>query len=189
MLYFKKLFSMVYGLFKPCWLTHITYAYFKEPALLLNVHLNCFVDFVLCPTDTYMFKVNNKKFRLTCCMCSKINTAWHRSLVFNYWLWPQFNFEQVFVSRLWKTSHNVLKTLKTIYLFRNKSCKTYFIQWRLSLHRIEINYKHMTIMYEQIMNILWTYVSAQNLFQESQTYSYRFAPLFDLLYHRNFPDI
>ena len=36
---------------------------FKETALLFNVHLS-FVDFILCTTDKYMFKVNNKKVRL-----------------------------------------------------------------------------------------------------------------------------
>ena len=50
----------------------------------LNVHLSCFVDFVLCPIDKYMFKVNHKKIRLTCWMSSrlKINRAWHSSGVF-----------------------------------------------------------------------------------------------------------
>ena len=37
---------------------------FKKTALLFNVHLSCFVDFILCPTDKYLFKVNNKKIRL-----------------------------------------------------------------------------------------------------------------------------
>ena len=57
---------------------------FKETALLFNVHLSCFVDFILCPTNKYMFKVSNKKIRLICWMCSKlkINTAWHSSSVF-----------------------------------------------------------------------------------------------------------
>ena len=76
------LLSMVYGSFKPCF-THITSICFKETVLVFNVHLSCFVDFILCPTDKYMFKVNNKKIRLIC-MCSslKINTACHRSFVF-----------------------------------------------------------------------------------------------------------
>ena len=38
------LLSMVYGLFKPCWFTHVTCACFKETALLLNVLLSYFVD-------------------------------------------------------------------------------------------------------------------------------------------------
>ena len=41
----------VYGLFKPCWLTHATCTCFKETALLFNVHLSYFVNFILCPTD------------------------------------------------------------------------------------------------------------------------------------------
>ena len=44
---------------------------FKETTPLINVHLRFFVDFILCPTDKYMFKVNNKKIRLICWMCSK----------------------------------------------------------------------------------------------------------------------
>ena len=79
----STLLSMVYGLFKPCCFTHVTGTCFKETALFFNVHLSCFVDFILCLTDKYMFKVNNKKIRLIC-MCSslKINTACHRSFVF-----------------------------------------------------------------------------------------------------------
>ena len=85
------LLSMVYGLFKPCRLTHVTKditslmlhvaTCFKETALLFNVHLSFFEVFILCPTDEYGSKVNNKKIRLICWMCSKlkINTAWHRS--------------------------------------------------------------------------------------------------------------
>ena len=57
---------------------------FKETTPLFNVHLSFLVDFILCPTDKCMFKVNNKKIRLICWMCSKvkINTAWHCSGVF-----------------------------------------------------------------------------------------------------------
>ena len=48
---------------------------------MFNVHLSFFVDFILCPTDKYMLKVNDKKLKLICSMCSKlkINTAWYRS--------------------------------------------------------------------------------------------------------------
>ena len=79
----RTLLLMVYGLFRPCCFTHVTGTCFKETALFFNVHLSCFVDFILCPTDKYMFKLNNKKIRLIC-MCSnlKINTAWHHSFVF-----------------------------------------------------------------------------------------------------------
>ena len=87
------LLSMVYR-FKPCRLAHVTEdivslmlhvaTCFKETALLFNVHLRFFADFILCQTDKYMSKVNNKKIRLIYWMCSKlkINTAWHRSGVF-----------------------------------------------------------------------------------------------------------
>ena len=63
------LLSMVYGLFKPCRLMHVAKditslvlhvaTCFKEAALLFNVRLSFFVDFILCPTDKYMSKVNN----------------------------------------------------------------------------------------------------------------------------------
>ena len=78
------LFSMVYGLFKPCWLIDVSCTCFKETTPLFNVHLSCFVDFILCPTDKYMFKVKDKKIWLICWMCSKlkVNTAWHRLGVF-----------------------------------------------------------------------------------------------------------
>ena len=33
---------------------------FKETALLFNVLLSCFVDFILSASDKYMFKVTNK---------------------------------------------------------------------------------------------------------------------------------
>ena len=71
---------------------------FEEIALLFNVHLSCFVDFILSPTDKYMVKVNNKKIRLIYLMCSKlkINTAWHGSGVFIAdFAHSQHNFEQV----------------------------------------------------------------------------------------------
>ena len=59
-----------------------------ETALFFTMHLGCFADFILCPTNKYMFKIDNKKIRLICWMCSKlkINTAWHS---FCCWLWPQ----------------------------------------------------------------------------------------------------
>ena len=36
-------------------------ACFKETALVFNVHLSCFVDFILCTTDKHIFQVYNKK--------------------------------------------------------------------------------------------------------------------------------
>ena len=61
---------------------HVNYP--NDPLNHANLHLSCFVDFILFPTDKYMFKVNDKKTWLICWMCSKlkVNTAWHRSGVF-----------------------------------------------------------------------------------------------------------
>ena len=91
-----------------------------------------FVDFILCPTDKHMFKINNKKISLISWMCSKlkINRTWHCSAVFvvDFDHSQLINImQQVFVSRVWKTNHNIPKTQKAMYLFRNESCKTYFI--------------------------------------------------------------
>ena len=122
----------------------------KKLPLLFNLHLYCFVDF------------NNKRVRLIYLMWSKlkINTAWHSAgyfiAVFDHNQHYQhsvstFNFEQVFVSRLWKASHNFLKTQKEIYLFCNKSCTTYFIQWFI----ISPNWNKLWTN-DQTMNISWT---------------------------------
>ena len=79
------LLSMVYGSFKPDLLKLHIATCFKETALLLNVHLSCFVNFILCTTDKSMFKVNNKNNIIICRMCSKlmINTARHSSDAFS----------------------------------------------------------------------------------------------------------
>ena len=127
------LLSMIYGLFKPYSFTHVTGTCLKETALFFNVHLSFFVDFILCPAD--MFKVNSKKIRFIC-MCSrlKINTACHCSFVFIVDFDHSQHINIVFVLltlkkyftdkyffkvkdkvimfwRVWKTSHNVLKSL------------------------------------------------------------------------------
>ena len=132
------LLSMVYGLFKPCCFTHVTGTCFKETALFFNVHLSCFVDFILCPTDKYMFKVNNKKNLINLLNVFKVKSRYSMTSFrcIYCWPWPQsayqysvstFNFKEAFVSSVRKTSHNVLKK-QARYLYRNKSCKTYFIQ-------------------------------------------------------------
>ena len=41
--------------------------------VFFNIHVSCFVDFVLCPTDKYMFKVNIKK-KINLLLCSKMKT-------------------------------------------------------------------------------------------------------------------
>ena len=147
--------SMVYGLCKPCWLTHVTC--FKETALLFNVHLSYFVDFILCPTDKNMFNVINKKFRFIFWMCTnlKIKTAWHSSAAFIV------NFDH--------SQHiNIVGVLLTLNKYLSVGCERHVITfWKhkkmficfvikraisfrdLSVQGIEINYKHMTI--------LWTY--------------------------------
>ena len=160
------LFSMGYGLFKPCWLTHATCTCFKKTALLFNVHLSCFVNFILCPTDKYMSKVNNEKIRLICCMCSKLklNTTWHRSGVFIV------DFDQ-------SQYINIVFLLLTLNKYLSVGCESQVIMfWKhkkrhicfvtkvsspisfsdLSLHRIEINYEQMAI--------LWTYYRAVGIF-------------------------
>ena len=77
---------------------------------------------------------------------------------FYCWPWPEsvchysvstFNFLQAFVSRVWKTSH-VLKTQKVTYLFRNKSCKAFFIQ---------------RVIIAPNWNKLWTNDHTMNIFQ------------------------
>ena len=131
------LLSMVYGLFKPCWLIDISYTCFRETNPLFNVHLNCFVDFILCPTDKYMFKVKNKKSLINLLNLFKVKSK-HGMTSFRCiygWPWPQsaqsistFKFKEAFVSSVRKTSHNVLKKQKARYLYRNKSWKAYFLQ-------------------------------------------------------------
>ena len=133
------LLSMVYRLFKPCWLTDVSYTCFKETSPLFNVHLSCFVDFILCPTDKYMFKVNNKKNLINLLNVFKVKSRYSMTSFrcIYCWPWPQsayqysvstFNFKEAFVSSVRKTSHNVLKKQKARCLYRNKSCKAYFIQ-------------------------------------------------------------
>ena len=94
-----------------------------------------------------MFKVKTK-YNMTSFWC------------FYSWLWPEpvyqysvstFNFEQAFVSMVWKASDNVLKTQKVTYLLRTKSARPILFS-DLSLHWIEINHEQMTI--------LWMYCKA-----------------------------
>ena len=74
---------MVYGLFKPCYFTHVTGTCFKETALFFNGHLSWFEDFICAQLTNTCSELTIKKIRLIC-MCSslKINTACHRSFVF-----------------------------------------------------------------------------------------------------------
>ena len=103
------------------------------------MHLSWFLDFILCPIDKYIFKVNDKKNLKNLLNVFKVKSKHSMTSFrcFYCWHWPQsanhysvstFNFEQVFVSRVRKASLNVLKKQKAIYLCRNKSCKSYFVQ-------------------------------------------------------------
>ena len=139
---------MIYGLFKPCWPTDVSCTCFKETTPFFNVHLSSFVDFILCPTDKYVFKVNNKKNCINLLNVLKIKSKYSMASFrcIYCWPWPQaayqysvstFNFKEAFVSSVRKTSHNVLKKQKARYpiSFNN-----------LSLHRIEISYEYLTIL-------------------------------------------
>ena len=135
----RTLPSMVYGLLKPCWLMDVSCTCFKETTPLFNVRLSCFVDFILYPTDKYMFKVKNKKKLINLLNLFKVKSK-HGMTSFRCiygWPWPQstyqhsvstFNFKEAFVSSVRKTSHNVLQKQKARYLYVNKSWKAYFIQ-------------------------------------------------------------
>ena len=50
---------MVYG-FTGLLMPHVRVL---KKLLLFNVHLSCFVNFILCPTNKYMFKINKLVFR------------------------------------------------------------------------------------------------------------------------------
>ena len=132
---------------------------FKETALLFNVHLSCFVDFILCPTNKYMFKVNNKNIRWICWMSSKLKTniARHSSSVF-------------IVDSAHSQHINIVLLLLTLNKYVPVGCERQVIMlWKhkkhyiclvikvarpisfsgLSLHQMEINFEQITI--------LWTY--------------------------------
>ena len=91
----------------PTWQIHVQSEQWKNQINLLNV-----------------FKVKTK-YNMTLFWCFYC-CVWPKSL--HQYSDFTCNFEQVFVSRVWKTSHNVLKTQKVTYLFCNKSCKSYLIQ-------------------------------------------------------------
>ena len=82
----------------------------------------------------------------------KINTAWPQS-AYQYNV-STFNFEQIFVSRVWKTSHDVLKTQWYICFVIKVARSRAFSN--LSSHRIEINYEHMAILWTRFNHMFWT---------------------------------
>ena len=130
--------------------------------ICISVPLSSFVNFILCPADKYMFKVNNEKIRLMCWMYSKVklNTTWHRYGVFIV------DFDQ-------SQYINIVFLLLTLNKHLSVGCEGQVIMfWKykkrdicfvikvarpisssyLSFHRIKINYDQMTI--------LWTYYRA-----------------------------
>ena len=118
------------------------------------------MDFILYPTDKYMFKVENKKKLINLLNLFKVKSK-HGMTSFRCiygWPWPQstyqhsastFNFKEAFVSSVRKTSHNVLKKQKERYLYRNNNCETYF--YSTIYHCTEL---------KLVMNI-WQYFSSK----------------------------
>ena len=125
---------MVYGLFKPCCFTHVTGTCFKETSLFFNVYLNCLVDFILCPTDKYMSKVNNKKIRLI-----------HMFKFKNKFSMPSFF---CFYCDFDHSQHiNIVFLVLTLNKYLSVGCENPTSRpssfSNLSLHPIEINYDHI----------------------------------------------
>ena len=151
------LLLIVYRLCKTCWLAHVTYTCFKETALLFNVHLSCFTNFILCPTDKYIFKVNNKKIRLICWICLKLKDKYSMSCSGVFAVDVDLS-QHINIMFLLLTLNKYLAVgceRRVIMFWKHKKLYICFVIKRpisfsnLPLHRIEINYEHMTI--------LWTY--------------------------------
>ena len=123
------------------------------------------MDFILCPTDKYMFRVKNKNKLINLLNLLKVKSK-HGMTSFRCiygWPWPQstyqhsastFNFKEAFVSSVRKTSHNVLQKQKARYLYVNKNWKAYFIQ-RFIIHRIEISNEHLIFDNTSALNLLY----------------------------------
>ena len=181
------LLSMVYRLFKPCWLIDVSCTCFRETTPLFNMHLTCFKDFILYPTDKYMFKVNNKKNLINLLNVFKVKSKYVMTLFKCIYCWPgpqsayqysvfTFNFKEAFVSSVRKTSHNVLKKQKERYLYRNNNCETYF--YSTIYHCTEL---------KLVMNI-WQYFSSKFALRIPSVLW--FSPVtwsaISSLFHRNF---
>ena len=124
-----------------------------------------FCEFYTLPTWQIHVQSEQWKNQINLLNVFKVKTKYNMTLFWCFYccLWPKlahqysdftFNFEQVFVSRVWKTSHNVLKTQKVTYLFCNKSCKSYLIQqfiialnWKLIMNKWPY-YEHITRLWE-----------------------------------------
>ena len=158
------LLSMVYGLFKPCRLTHVTKditslmlhvaTCFKETVLLFNMDFSFFVDFIQYQTDKYMSKVNNKKKQINLLNLFKVK---------NKYSMTSFCF---FVAGFHHNQHvNIVFLLLTLNNYLSAECEREVIMFlkqkkrficsvlkvestlsfgNLSLRQIEKSYEHMT---------------------------------------------
>ena len=140
---------------------------------MFNVDLHCSVDFISCPTDKYVFRVNNKnkKIRLICRMCSKlkIKRAWHRSDVFIIGFDHSQHINGALLILTLNKHLSVGCERQVIMFWKHKKRYISFVIKvarpisfsDLSLHRIEINYEQMTILWpycEQIINTCYKHI-------------------------------
>ena len=127
------------------------------------------MDFIFCPTDKYMSKVNNKKIRSSCWVCSKlkINTAWHSSGVFIVDFDHSRHINLAFLLLTSKKYLSVGCERQVIMLWKHKKRYICFLInvarpisfSDLLLHQTEINYEQMAILwthYEHSMNICFS---------------------------------
>ena len=134
------------------------------------------------------------KNRLICWMCSKLkmNTTWLSSGVFIVDFDHSQHINVVFLLLTLNTYLSVGYESQIIMFWKHKKqCICFVIKVArpisfsdLLLHRIEVNYEQMTILwtcYEHNMNICFIWFIWKD---EFQAYYHRFVPFFDLLYHR-----
>ena len=99
---------------------------------------NCFVDFILCQTDKYMFIVNNNKKKIHLHMF-KIKSKYSMTLFWCFHCWLDHSWHINIVFQLLTLNkylsvgcerHVIMfwKTQIAICFFHNKRCKAYFIQ-------------------------------------------------------------
>ena len=145
---------------------------FKEIVLLFNVHLSFFVDSILCQTDKYMSKVNNKQIRLICWMCSKlkINTAWHCS--------------GVFVADFDHSQHvNIVFLLLTLNKCLLARCKRQVIMfWK---HKK----RYICFVLKVASPLSFNNLSLRRIEKSYEPMTNVFVMLFDLFHHQYFPEI
>ena len=155
---------------------------FKE-----HVHLSYFVDFMLCPTNKYIFKFNNTKIRFICWMCSKLNTASHSSSVFIVYFDSS---QHINIVRLLLALNMYLSVgweREVIMFWKHKKHYICFVIKvarpisfsDLSLHRIEINCEQMTMLwtyYEHNINICFSSKFAPGIPSVLSLFRFVFSP-------------